>query len=179
MIDSKNRKYSKGLIEWVEYPISDIQMYTIVINSWSPSHASLAERPWVPEETQQVERLSQAGVLNLSAEGLPNRRHGTVPAPAVIEKICGNTAICLVHVAGTELPVEIPFNVLKYHGFKIGDRFLWWMSKDGSIQPNDIDDLAPISLTAEEEEEAENLYNSLYENDDNENAWEMSPIQDR
>lgn len=57
--------------------------------------------------------------------------------------------------------------------------FLWWMSEDGSVAAEDIDDLPPNRLTDAEEEEAQRLYQELCKDIASGNDWGMNPAQDR
>jgi hypothetical protein len=56
---------------------------------------------------------------------------------------------------------------------------MWWMSEDGSITTEDIDDMPPNRLTAVEEAEAQRLYSSFSNQVAKGNAWGMNPAQDR
>lgn len=171
-------KYSKKLAGWVDAPYDDVTCYVQVLNSWSVLDEPILEKPWLPEEAKQPEPRSARG-FKVSLDATVLRRNGTVPAPAYIESVSGRKARCLVQVAGAELPVEMPFRVLEACGLKVGMRFMWWMSEDGSITAEDIDDMPPNRLTAAEEAEAQRLYTSFREQVSSGNSWGMNPTQDR
>lgn len=170
-------KYSKKLAGWIEAPADDVTCYVKVMNAWAPTHDPVPE-PWLPEDAKQPEPRPASG-FKVSTDVTLIRRLGTVPAPAFIEAVVGRKARCLVQVAGAELPVEIPFRILESRGLKVGDRFMWWMSEDGSITAEDIDDMPPNRLTAAEEAEGKRLYKSFRDQIAKGNTWGMDPAQDR
>jgi hypothetical protein len=171
-------RYLKNLAEWVNPPSDDVACYVQVRNSWSAAHEPVPDKPWLPEEAKQPEPRPARG-FKVSPGATLVRRLGTVPAPAYIESVSGRKARCLVQVAGAELPVEIPFRILEARGLKVGMRFMWWMSEDGSVTVDDIDDMPPNRLTAAEEAEAQRLYTSFRNRIASGNAWGMDPAQDR
>jgi|GEM_PF-6185484 len=170
-------KCSNKLAEWIDSPVDDVARYVKVMNSWATSHDSIPE-PWLPEEAKQPEPRP-ASAFKVSPDVTLIRRLGTVPAPAFIETVTGRKARCLVQVAGAELPVEIPIRILESRGLRIGDRFMWWMSEDGSITAEDIDDMPPNRLTDAEEAEGQRLYDSLREQVAKGCTWGMNPTQER
>jgi hypothetical protein len=103
--------------------------------------------------------------------GIDYGRAGTLPAIAYLESISGRKARCIVQVAGTELPVEFPFRLLDVRGLKVGDRFLWWMSEDGSVAAQDIDDLPQNRLSRREIEEGMRISGELRRDADAGDDW--------
>lgn len=101
------------------------------------------------------------------------------PVPARIESITGPLALCFVEVAGSELPIEMPLSILSPHATKAGDRFLWRIREAGEIAPEDISEVPPNRLTADEEGEASRLYDSLMEAIAAGDRWGLDPRQDR
>jgi hypothetical protein len=104
---------------------------------------------------------------------------GTLPAFARLEAVIGRKVRCIVQVAGSELPVELPVRLFDARGLKPGDRFLWWMREDGSVAAEDIDDMPPNRLTAAEEQEAQRLYQELCEDIASGDNWGLSAGQGR
>ncbi len=94
---------------------------------------------------------------------------------AYIESISGRRATCLVQVAGAELPVEIPVRLLDARGLKVGMRFLWWMSEDGSVTDQDIDDLPPNRLKDAEQDELRQLYEEFRADVASGEDWGLDP----
>jgi hypothetical protein len=172
------RKHAKRLSEWIDTPSNEVDCYAQVLGSWATPAEPTQERPWLPEEAKQLED-PPVPAFKLIADASLVRRLGTVPAIAYIESITGKKARCLVQVAGSELPVELPVRILDARGLKEGMRFLWWMSEDGSVAVDDIDDLPPNRLTAAEEAEAQQLYREFCDDIASGNDWGMNPAQDR
>lgn len=171
-------KYAKRLSEWIDAPSDEVDCYAQVLGSWAAPDEPTPERPWLPKEAKQLEN-PPTPVFKVIPDASLVRRLGTLPAIAYIESITGRKARCLVQVAGSELPVELPVRILDARGFKKGMRFLWWMSEDGSVAAEDIDDLPPNRLTAAEEEEAQQLYQEFCDDIASGNDWGMNPAQDR
>lgn len=137
-------------------PRDGLARYASDLEAWSTRR-----RPWLPEEATYREPPS-AREFRPVADGSYRRRTRALPAIAAIESIRGRKARCLVQVAGTELPVELPARILEARGLKPGMRFMWWMREDGSVSADDIDDLPPIDrLSAHEEREGQRLYEEL------------------
>lgn len=164
--------YAKELGEWIDAPTDAVACYAEVMNSWSAPDI-YRERPWLPEEAEKAEAPSGAEIKVIPDPGI-GRRAGTLPAIAVLESIAGRKARCLVQVAGSELPVDLPVRLLDARGLKPGNRFLWWMSEDGSVASEDIDDLPPNRLTVAEEAEAQRLYQELCEDIASGDPWGLS-----
>jgi hypothetical protein len=93
------------------------------------------------------------------------RKQQKLAAKATVDSISGRKAICLVEIAGTTLPVEFPADLLHARNLKVGMRFLWWMSQDGSVVPQNIDDLPQNHLTAREIEESKRIAEKLRHNE--------------
>ncbi len=149
-------RYAKELAEWFDAPTDAVECYAEVLNSWAAPE-SHQERPWLPEAAENAETPPTEDFKVIPDRAL-SRRAGTLPAIAFVESIAGRKARCVVQVAGSELPIDLPVRLLDARGLKPGDRFLWWMSEDGSVAAEDIDDLPPNRLTAAEEQEAQRLY---------------------
>jgi hypothetical protein len=172
------QKHAKRLSEWIETASDEVVCYAQVLGTWATPTGQARERPWLPEEAKQLEE-PPVPAFKLSPDTSLVRRLGTVPAIAFIESITGKKARCLVQVAGSELPVELPVRILDARGFKKGTRFLWWMSEDGSVAAEDIDDLPPNRLTTAEEAEAHQLYQEFRDDIASGIDWGMNPAQDR
>src|SRR5689334_21456992 len=142
-------RYSKELAEWFDAPVDAVDCYAEVLTSWSASDEQRA-RPWLPVEAAKFEAPPTEEFKVIPNRAIA-RRAGTLPVFARIEEIAGRKARCVVQVAGSELPVELPVRLLDARGLKKGDRFLWWMSEDGSVAAEDIDDMPPNRLSATEE----------------------------
>jgi hypothetical protein len=166
-------RHAKELAEWIDASTDAVDCYAEVLNSWSASE-SHRQRPWLPEEAAKAEAppTEEFKVIPNRALG---RRAGTLPAFARLETVVGRKARCIVQVAGSELPVRL----LDARGLKPGDRFLWWMSEDGSVASEDIDDMPPNRLTAAEEQEAQRLYRELCEDIASGDNWGLSAGQGR
>jgi len=154
-------RFTRELAEWIDAPMGVVDCYAEVLNSWSTSETH-REKPWLPEEAASAETLPTEEFKVIPNRTL-GRRTGTLPAFARLETVVGRKARCIVQVAGTELPVELPVRFLNARGLEPGDRFLWWMSEDGSVTSEDIDDMPPSRLTTAEEQEAQRLYEELCE----------------
>ena len=170
-------EYAKELAEWIEGPTDEVDCYAEVLDSWSASEPQ-QEKPWLPGEAEKAETPPTDDFAVIANRSL-GRRPGTLPAIAFLESIVGRKARCLVQVAGSELPVDLPVRLLDARGLKPGDRFLWWMSEDGSVAAEDIDDLPPNRLTTDEEEEAQQLYRELCEDIASGDDWGLSLGQGR
>ncbi len=157
----------KRSTEWeVREPPYGIARYANDLEAWSTRR-----RPWLPEEATCRE-LPSAREFSPVADGSFRRRTRALPTIAAIESIGGRKARCLVQVAGTELAVELPARILEARGLKPGMRFLWWMSEDGSVSAEDIDDLPSTDrLTNREEEEGQRLYEELLDDLTSGDEW--------
>jgi hypothetical protein len=170
-------RYAKELAEWIDALTDAVDYYAEILNSWSEWEAH-RERPWLPEEAAKAEapRTDEFEVIPNRALG---RRAGTLPAFARLDAVVGRKARCIVQVAGSELPVELPIRLLDARGLKPGDFFYWWMSEDGSVAAEDIDDMLPSRLTSAEEQEAQRLYEELREDIASGDSWGLSAGQGR
>ena len=164
--------YSGDLAEWIEVPTDTVVHYAEVLNSWTKSRSDQTHK-WLPTKAD-ASGASSDDVFTLLGPRALGRRAGTLPAFARFQSIAGRKAHCAVQIAGTELPVELPAHVLTSHGLKPGSRFLWWMSQDGSVALEDIDDLPANCLTNAEIEEAKTLYQNLCDDIAAGDTWGLS-----
>jgi hypothetical protein len=149
------QKAARRVSDWVEAPHDEVARYARNLNAWGSPQAAPREKPWLPEDAKEITTAPvDFGVIRTLTYG---RRPGTIPALATIEAISGRRARCLVEISGSVLPVELPLRLLENRGLKLGMRFLWWMSRDGSVTSQDIDDLPKNTLSYRELAEFERL----------------------
>ena len=167
--------YAKQLSEWqIDTPSDEVVCYAEFLGMWSAQEGPSSDRSWLPEDAKYTGEVP-ASDFKVIADSSLGRRPGTVPAVAYIESISGRKARCLVQVAGSELPVELPVRILEARSLGVGMRFLWWMSEDGSVTAHDIDDVPPNRLSALEEEEGQRLYQELCDDIAAGDDWGVNP----
>lgn len=170
-------RLAKDLADWIDAPTDAVNRYAEAITSWSASETTM-RTPWPPQEAEKVEAVPSARIRVFSDRA--SRRSAVVAAAiARLESISGRTARCLVQVAGSELSVDLPLRPLEERDLKPGDRFLWWMSEDGSVAAEDIDDLPPNRLTAAEEATAQRLHEELRQRTASGDPWGLVARQGR
>jgi hypothetical protein len=99
---------------------------------------------------------------------------GTLAARCVVESIEGDEARCLVEVEGVHLRVALNAAFLRQHNLSEGMKFLWWMSDDGIVLPQDIDPDVPQTprLSAEEETVHRQLWEEFQKRIESGEVWE-------
>jgi hypothetical protein len=139
------------------------------IKLWDPGQASQRDavrRAWeASEERSRLPRLEEWAIPS-------HRSKEEVPLlECEVERIEGETARCLVEVAGVRLPVAFPTSALRAHQLQEGMSFRWQVRETGTITSADIRPAEAPQLTREEKEEYEQLWND-YLADPGDEVWE-------
>jgi hypothetical protein len=145
----------------------ELKDYQCSVAAWQPlragrsrSAAARTEKPRAAKSLTEEQPLTWQEV-QLPETDLPPLKPPAQAVAAVVRSISGSTAVCLVNIAGVVIPVDLPAEVLRFHGLTRGQRFLWWMSEDGSITRQDIDPLSEPVLSPQQQEQGRRLFAKL------------------